>query len=252
MAVEIISWPISTKECCWTWGSNPGPSPYQMDAHPIELPCPAHWLVDACFMSWGFPIWTEWIHWWGLPYPWFWYWMPNLQWISLQSRSQEPHLSCLMTKPTKWLCAQRRLRSTWASAQSDQSLLSCTQWVAKDPSFLHADSEDWSDRVDAQANLSLCWAHISFCWFCREAAHLMIHKIQVYSYVVLISKVPVFNFKKFQFWSFKSANKSFTTFVCFKFNLEGERAPSPPKFTKRNRNQTTDGMFYVNSNITVL
>ena len=27
-----------------------------------------------------------------------------------------------MTKPTKWLCAQRRLRSAWAFAQSDQSL----------------------------------------------------------------------------------------------------------------------------------
>ena len=27
-----------------------------------------------------------------------------------------------MTKPTKWVCAQRRLRSAWASALSDQSL----------------------------------------------------------------------------------------------------------------------------------
>ena len=27
-----------------------------------------------------------------------------------------------MTKPTMWLCAQRRLRSAWASAQSDRSL----------------------------------------------------------------------------------------------------------------------------------
>ena len=27
-----------------------------------------------------------------------------------------------MTKPTNWLCAQRRLRSAWASAQADQSL----------------------------------------------------------------------------------------------------------------------------------
>ena len=44
-----------------------------------------------------------------------------------------------MTKPTKWVYAQRRLRSAWASAQSDQSSL-CVQWVAKDPSFLHADS----------------------------------------------------------------------------------------------------------------
>ena len=45
-----------------------------------------------------------------------------------------------MTKPTKWVCAKRRLRSAWASAQSDQSSL-YAQWVAKGPRFLHADSE---------------------------------------------------------------------------------------------------------------
>ena len=28
----------------------------------------------------------------------------------------------------------------------------------------------WSDWADAQADLSLHWAHRSFCWFCREAA----------------------------------------------------------------------------------
>ena len=32
------------------------------------------------------------------------------------------YMSRDMTKPTKWLCAQQRLRSAWASAQSDQSL----------------------------------------------------------------------------------------------------------------------------------
>ena len=32
------------------------------------------------------------------------------------------NMSRLMTKPTKWLCAQRRLRAAWASAQSDQNL----------------------------------------------------------------------------------------------------------------------------------
>ena len=31
-------------------------------------------------------------------------------------------MSHLMTKPTKWLCTQQRLRSAWASAQSEQSL----------------------------------------------------------------------------------------------------------------------------------
>ena len=63
-------------------------------------------------------------------------------------------MSRLMTKPTKRLCAQHRLRSDWASANSDQSSL-CAQWKVNDPSFLHADSED-SDH----------WEHRPFCWFC--------------------------------------------------------------------------------------
>ena len=53
-----------------------------------------------------------------------------------------------MTKPTKWLCAQRRLRSAWASAKSDQSL--------------RCPHEDWAD---AQADLSLRWAHTHFVGF---------------------------------------------------------------------------------------
>ena len=52
-------------------------------------------------------------------------------------------------------------------AQSDQSLL-CALWIAKDPRLLHADSED----SDAQADLSLRWAHMPFCWFCHEAAQV--------------------------------------------------------------------------------
>ena len=32
------------------------------------------------------------------------------------------YMSHDMTKPAKWVCAQRRLRSAWASAQSDRSL----------------------------------------------------------------------------------------------------------------------------------
>ena len=43
-------------------------------------------------------------------------------------------------------------------------VFACTQWVAKDPSFLHAVSED-SDRADAQADTSLRWAHRHFVGF---------------------------------------------------------------------------------------
>ena len=73
----------------------------------------------------------------------------------------------------------------------------CAQWVAEDRSFLQADSEDsdqtgwmpwliwvFADWVDAQADLSLRWAHRSFCWFCHEAAHIcMIFCIRVHSTV---------------------------------------------------------------------
>ena len=70
-------------------------------------------------------------------------------------------MSCDMTKPTKWVCAQQSLRSACASAESSL----CAQWVAKDPSFLHVDSEDWSDWADAQADLSLRWVHTHFVGF---------------------------------------------------------------------------------------
>ena len=51
-------------------------------------------------------------------------------------------------------------------------VFSCAQWVAKDPMFLHADSEDWSDWADAQADMSFRWVHRLFCCFCHPAAYL--------------------------------------------------------------------------------
>ena len=61
------------------------------------------------------------------------------------------YLSCLITKPTKWHCVQRRLRSAWASAQSDhESWLSswiklgslATHWVHNEDS----DQTGWMPR----------------------------------------------------------------------------------------------------------
>ena len=57
-------------------------------------------------------------------------------------------MSRLVTKPTMWLCAQRRRRSAWASAQSDQSSLSAwrnlgslaTNWV-------HSEDSDQTGRM---------------------------------------------------------------------------------------------------------
>ena len=68
--------------------------------------CP---LVDAVFPS--LPLSTS---------PSWSFHCPLQNWKDLEKWAY--HLSRLMTKPTKWLCAQPRLRSVWASAQSDQSL----------------------------------------------------------------------------------------------------------------------------------
>ena len=66
-----------------------------------------------------------------------------------------------MTKPTKSLCAQRRLRSAWASAQSDQSSLSA--WG-------HSEDSDQTGRCPGWSE-SLLGAQ-SFCWFCHPAAQI--------------------------------------------------------------------------------
>ena len=54
------------------------------------------------------------------------------------------------------LCTQWRLRSAWASAQSDQSSL-LAQWIAKDVRLLHVPSED-SDQTGWMPRLILVFA----------------------------------------------------------------------------------------------
>ena len=68
-----------------------------------------------------------------------------------KKKKMEINVSRDMTKPTKWVCAQQRLRSAWASALSDQSSL-CAQWVAEGPRFHHTDSED-SDQTGRMPRL---------------------------------------------------------------------------------------------------
>ena len=70
-----------------------------------------------------------------------------------------------MTKPTKWVCAQHRLRSAWASAQvwSVFAVRMKKAWVLSYP--LSAQWRLWSDWADAQADPSLRWAHSHFVGF---------------------------------------------------------------------------------------
>ena len=63
---------------------------------------------------------------------------------------------------------------------SESSL--CAQWVAKDPRFLHANSEDWSNWANAQADLSLHWAHSHFVGFCHVAAQILYSVLKTQSF----------------------------------------------------------------------
>ena len=85
-------------------------------------------------------------------------------------------------------CApSEKRRSAWASAQSDQSSLSAwrklgslaTHWVH---------SEDWSDWVDAQADLSLRWVHSHFVGFVmRRLIYCKILIIETLKKMLLLS-----------------------------------------------------------------
>ena len=77
-------------------------------------------------------------------------------------------LSRRMTKPTKWPVRPAKTQISLAihpvwpepSLSTWKTYLLSAQWRL------------WSDWVDAQADLSLCWALVSFHWFCCVAAHL--------------------------------------------------------------------------------
>ena len=91
-----------------------------------------------------------------------------------------------MTKPTKWHVRQAKTQISLAihtifrlkgrkvglllSCKSDQRLRCPHEkaWVLRYPF-----SAQRRLMRSAQADLSLFWAHVSFCWFCDEAAEMM-------------------------------------------------------------------------------
>ena len=106
-----------------------------------------------------------------------------------------------MTKPTKWVCAQRRLRSAWASAPESSP---CAQWVDKGSRFLHADSEDCSDWAD------------SICWLCQVAAQRMVKMVTVWWQGSLIWWDPSW---QLQMWKKKEVTKNKIKIVVQKLSL---------------------------------
>ena len=78
----------------------------------------------------------------------------------LVNRALYGHMSRLVTKPTKWHVrpAKTQISLGIHSVWSESSL--CAQWVAKDPSFLHANSED-SDQTGRMPRLIWVFAGVT-------------------------------------------------------------------------------------------
>ena len=96
--------------------------------------------------------------------------------------SQKTNLCRLMTKPTKWLCVQRRLRSVLIRVFAVRMKKA---WVLSYP--LSAQRRLWSDWADAQADLSLRWAHTHFVGFVMSRLNLCSHRILFMSYNIFLT-----------------------------------------------------------------
>ena len=81
--------------------------------------------------------------------------------------------SHLMTKPRKGhVCpAKTQISLGICPVWSEASLSAWRKLGSLAAHWVHG--EDWSDWADAQADLSLRWTYMPFCWFCHEAAHFM-------------------------------------------------------------------------------
>ena len=99
-----------------------------------------------------------------------------------------------MTKSTKWVCTRRRLRSAWRIFTVRMEKIWVLCYIS------NAQRRLWTDWPDAQADLSLRWAHIH-CWFCHVAAHMfhIVAKSVLEVYLILnwLLKVAFSYFKSF-------------------------------------------------------
>ena len=77
-----------------------------------------------------------------------------------------------MTKPTKWHVRQAKTQLSFASAHSDQSLR-CPHEETLGPQLpIERTAKTLIKLADTQADLSLRWAHRSFCWFVMRRLRL--------------------------------------------------------------------------------
>ena len=95
------------------------------------------------------------------------------------------YISRLMTKPTKWPERRAKIQISLGI----RPVFAVSSIGSQGPKLSLCEQQRlWSDWADAQADLSLCWAHRAFCWFCHEAAHVLIVNACAYIIMYLMSR----------------------------------------------------------------
>ena len=91
-----------------------------------------------------------------------------------------------MTKTMKWLCAQRRLGSAWASAQSDQSSLSAwTKLVSLAAHWAHSEDSDQTGRMPRLIWVFAGRSLILLVLSCRGSKYFLCKMLLSFLYVVI-------------------------------------------------------------------
>ena len=60
-----------------------------------------------------------------------------------------------MTKPSQWVCTERRLWSTWASAQSDQSSLAFSVYLMTKAFFVRRTTHTHTHTIETKTHLKI-------------------------------------------------------------------------------------------------
>ena len=84
-----------------------------------------------------------------------------------------------MTKPTKWHVRPAKTDQPGHPPSLIRGFAMCFMGNLGPNLSSGGQRRFWSDWVDAPADLSLCWAHRSFCWFCHEVPHSFIIRFTV-------------------------------------------------------------------------
>ena len=127
-----------------------------------------------------------------------------------------------MTKPTKWRVPSKDSDQPGFLPILIRVFAVCMKkaWVLRYP--LSTQQRLWLDWADAQADLSLCWVHMPFCWFCQTLAHLCIRNVlfvipvSIASDMAIIVVVIMYNFCTLNnFWE-----HSFESFLTQNYSIK--------------------------------